>query len=436
MASSTRAVLRQRLAEAVGDYRALATTSSGSTTTVVDTELDDIVEGVDAIQGWIMMTSGSASGDIRRIKATGGYATGGTITLNFALRASSGNGSTYELYQRFWPTDLHDAINRAIEELFPILYLPIIDETLVVDDRLTNGGFESTIVAGAHPSWTKSGSPTVTTETTIVFHGSQAAKIVAGGSAGQMYQAPSINVAEMAGTTASFKAWVHTNAATQARVRLDFQTGDSSDILDGDYHTGDSSWRELSVSGSVPTDATEVRAICEVTANDTAYFDLARLKVGPLYRYTMPTTIIRGPHFVSQQYAASNVNGPYYPLSEGASPISDRIIRLEGIGLLSRPTTETGTTEVDGARVDLIVQKAKALLLEKLLFDLPENERAFYEREITRAERRVFELSVRPGVRMLPMSADIHRDLHFEEDASGRYLVFDRVRETIEALST
>ena len=64
MATTTRATLRQRLSEEMGDYQSLTTTSDGNSagTSVVDTGLRNLPGGADddAFEGWyILATSGS-----------------------------------------------------------------------------------------------------------------------------------------------------------------------------------------------------------------------------------------------------------------------------------------------------------------------------------------------------------------------------------------
>ena len=147
MATTTSLVLIQRLSEAIGDYLSL-TASSGTSTTVVDTDLDNLAEDNGGVQGYVKIVtdaggSGAApEGEIRRIKnGTSGYtASSTTITVNFAFTASPASGDTYELH-RFDPVVKRNAINRAIETLYPQLYLPIRDQSVVVNNRLLNSDF-------------------------------------------------------------------------------------------------------------------------------------------------------------------------------------------------------------------------------------------------------------------------------------------------------
>ncbi len=215
-----------------------------------------------------------------------------TLVVEEAFSSAVDSSVTYELH-RYDPTDKHNAINRAIEELYPSLHLRVRDETLVVDDLLSNSDFE-TFASSAFTGWTEVGSPTTSAETTLMMHGSQSAKVVAdSGAAGQLTQAPTTNIREVTSKTATFKCWVYATAADTARIRMDW---DGTNFENSDYHSGRDQWELLSVTASVPSDATQVKAICEVAASGTAYFDASWMAVGPVYKYTVPTSIIGGPY--------------------------------------------------------------------------------------------------------------------------------------------
>lgn len=431
MGSTSRATLEMRLSEAIGDYETLTNdaASGSTTTTLVDADLADLTESDDGIQGWVEITSGDAEGDIRRIKASGGYtASTTTITVNNAFSSDPGDAITYLLH-RTNPTLKRNAIGQAIRQLYQTLYLPIRDETLIVDNLLANSDFET--FSGGFTSWTEVGSPTVTQETSRVFHGSSSAKIIsAGGAAGQLTQAPDINLPEVAGKTATFKAWGWASAATNLRLRLDW---DGADIDSGSYHDGDSSWRLLTVSATVPSSATQVKAIIEVVAGTvTAYADLSWLTILPIYKYTIPTSIINGPHKLHQQANSSNPAGNFLPIPTNGAPTPGRILRLEGMGQLSVPTTASGTTEVDGPRVDLIVAKALELLYTTLAWQEDGADYLFAMADKARAEQA--RLMRQNGVRMMPLAAEMpNNNWHTQEDSSGRYIIFENNRDLVSA---
>ena len=300
MATTTRAVLRQRLSEEIGDYQSLTTTSTGNSagTSVVDTGLRNLSGGADDAafdNKFVLITSGANTGETRMVKD---YIANSTTLV---MQESFSGGAveslvTYELHS-YDPAQKHQAISRAIAELYPFLYLPLRDETVVVDDRLSNSDFET--FSGGFTGWTEVGSPTVTADTTTLIHGSQSAKMVGdSGAAGQLTQAPSINMNEITNKSITFKCWVWCAAADTARIRLDW---DGSDIDSSVYHNGQNEWQLLDVTASVPTSATQVKAILEVVASGTAYFDACWLDAGPIQKYTIPTAFVNGPHYLTEQ---------------------------------------------------------------------------------------------------------------------------------------
>ena len=426
MTTTDRATLRQRLSEEIGDYQSLTTTSAGNSagTSVVDTGLRNLPGGDRdaAFDSWyILVTSGANTGESRRIKDY----IANTTTLVVQESFSGGAVDTtvsYELH-RYDPSQKHQAIDRAIEELYPFLYLPIRDETIVVDDRLSNSDFET--FSDGFTSWTEVGSPTVTADTTYVIHGSQSAKVVGdSGSAGQLTQAPTININELSNKSVTFKCWVWCAAADTARIRLDW---DGSDIENSDYHKGQNEWELLDVTASVPTSATQVKAIIEVAASGTAYFDACWLLAGPIQRYTIPTSIVTGPHYLTEQGEEAKPNGEYYPIRGGPTP--GRRLRFEGMNVLSRPASDTATTEVGTPQVNIITAYAAMYFFRTQAAGNAIDEREGYSDLATIFSRDAVRMASQPGMRMPRLGAQKNDHVwHVEQDSSGRYIVFDRGR--------
>lgn len=421
MADTSGAVLRQRLAEAVGDYRSLTTSGDGNAdgTTVVDTELADLTEGADSIQGWVLMLGGSASGQVRRIKATGGY-TATTLTVNFKFTSKICSGKPYELYQRFNPADMRLALNRAIRDLYPHLYLAIVDESLVIDDLLSNSGFETAVSGSTISSWTNVGTPNLVSETSIVRHGATSLKIAPTGAVGGVEQdVAAVNIQEVTAKSALAKFWVYATVADTARIRFDW--GGSS-FENSTYHSGKDQWELIDLPANVPTTATQLKIRLEVIEDGTAYFDAGYARIGSLYRYTLPSTIRGIPNFVEEQLGESDPVGNYGPIGLGG-PTPGRRLRLRGTAPLSQPSTDTATTEVGEDHVELIVAKAAQHLYWMAASQAVESERDRLLGESSYWADQVRDML--PHQRMAPMSAMIPRRYHFEQDSSGRYLTFD-----------
>mgnify|MGYP005817988551 CR=1 FL=1 len=431
MGTTARSEIRQLVSEDDGDFYESTTSSAGGASgeTIIDTATQDLTEVDDGIQGWYILTSGSNSGDIRRIKATSGYTqSSGTITPTRAHSAQIATSVTYEIHS-IDPVDKHVAINRALEQCFSLgLYLPIRDETLIVNDHLANSDFET--FSGGFNSWTEVGSPTVTQETTIVFHGSQSAKVVASGAAGQLTQAPTINISEVTGKSVFFWRWVYATAVSTARVRLDW---DGSAFDNSEYHSGNDQWELLKAEGSVPNSATQVKVICEVADGGTAYFaGPGGLMIpdyrGNIVRYTMPTSII-ALHSVLMQQNEDHIDD-YIRIPKTIGPVSGRFLRLIGRNYLTRPATDSAFTEVDGPRLSVVVAKALEILYRlRAGKTLDADEKRDLLAQAVQWQQEAADRASQPGVRMDPMGADDPTDrFSIEEDSSGKYLVFKRVR--------
>ena len=91
------------------------TTSAGDTTSIIDTALGRGTIRTGRFAGrMIKMTSGSASGDVAAV-TDAGLASGGDVTVNPALSASSGSGSTYIMFPLGLTSDtVTDALSRVL----------------------------------------------------------------------------------------------------------------------------------------------------------------------------------------------------------------------------------------------------------------------------------------------------------------------------------
>ena len=433
LAETTLQTMRQSLSENMGDFESFATTADGSAAfkSVISTALLDLLGGgdEDAFENFYLLvadSSSSADGESRRVANYVPDLDNPTLLFDRPFSVQIESGVTVELH-RFDPTDKGNAIRQAIRELQGDLYLNIRDESLIVDNLLSNSGFET--FSSGFTGWTEVGSPTVTQETTIIRHGSGSAKVVAAaGAAGQLTQAPTINIDELTNETARTKRWVYATAANTARLRLDW---DGSNFANSSYHSGRDQWELLEIEAAVPSTATQVKAICEVVANGTGYFDLGWLKVLPVYQYTIPTALLQGPRHVHQQANEDHTEGPYYPIPDDGIPTEGRILRLRGKGILSQPTTDSGTTEVGEPQTQLIVAYAKMLMYRLMASPArsAQQNRQGYIDSAKDAAGEVAILKAQRGIVMPPLGAQRHRgSWHVEQDDTQRLLVFDRAR--------
>lgn len=423
MATTTRAVGRRILSENIGDHFSSTATSTSDTTSLIDTALISYQFGgdTDAFIDWyiIVTESGhSALGEVRQVKSYD--ASTGDLTLESALTAAVDSGQAYELH-RYDPRHKHVALNRGVEEVNGVLFLPLIDETLVVNDILSNSDFET--FSSGFTGWTAVNSPTVTAETTIVFHGTNSAKVISGaGSDGQLTQAPTINVAEMTKKSVELWCFVYATAGSVARIRLDW---DGSDIESSDFHSGDDEWQLLKIRASVPDSATQIKVILEVASGTkTAYFDSCRLEIGDKHRYTI-STAIEELRYVTQQVDEKDETD-FREIQ--VRPQNLRRLRLEGKGVLTEWTTaDSSTVEIGGNQINLLVRYAEVQFWQIISALAADDDKRNYIQMAQAAERR-YEILRDRALGQEPMGAQNRRGVwHTERDASGYYLIFDNL---------
>ena len=424
MATTTRAVLRQRLSEAMGDCVSLTTTAVGATdgSTLIDSGLRNLAGGRDddSFEGWyVIATSGSASGEIKRISQS--RENNNTLTLQSAFSAQIAASVTYELHRQD-PTLKHNAISRGIEELSSQVPLPLRDETLVVDNALSNWDFETFVTATTtFTGWTPIATPTLTQNTSVVMHGAGSASIAAAGDTEGLYQTLTINTNEVTNKQVTFECWVYGTVADAVRIRI-FWGGTSYESHD--YHSGSDQWELQSIQVTVPTSATEITARLEVTTGNTGIFDVAWVSVQHLYKYTIPSSMISGPNYISQQLDRLNPSGTYVPVIRGTGPETGRILRLEGKGILTRPSSDIESIEAGEPYVNIITAYAAMFYNRTMLSQASQQQRTRYAEDMqmwgSEASSLVQELR-RP--RMSAQRSD--HTWHTEEDGSGRYIVFD-----------
>lgn len=428
MAVITGAELRQFLSEAQGDRWAAVTTGAGSATTTVDSKLAQLTSDDDYFIGWWAFNPAD-----RESRLVTDYVASTTTLTHVAFSNAVGNGNDYELHA-IDPTLKHAALSHASEEVWPGgggrrgLYIPLRDESIVVDNLVTN--MDGEVFSGGFTGWTEVAG-TWSQETTIVYHGSNSFKGVASGAAAQQYQIITLNQKEVTEKTVKVKVATYATAASSVRARVSFDEG--STFTDLDYHSGTDQWEEQSEDIAIPDDATSYRLYQEIADGETGYFDLMRSWVDPITRYTLPTDMLRGPFQVYQQADEDDPGGPYRLIPAGYTVTEGRILRLTGMGMLSQPTTEAGTVELTTLQTAYFIAVA-ARYLTRTLMHSPQT--AMRERERYREQLKDWEADIarfeRSSGHTMPPSPDgAGAELpmgvwRVGADVDGRYIEFHR----------
>ena len=354
--------------------------------------------------------------------------------MDTAFSAVPTNGDVYE-HLPYHPDDMIDAIHEALRQSFPDIYVPLIDETLKVDELLSNWDFETFTVANTPDDWSLvnlAAGSTITKETARVIQGTSSVKLAptAGDATISQNVFDSIEINEMSGKSfyASKKVWY--NGASVVKLRVSFDNG--STFTDSSNHSGLSEWQRLEVRTSIPSTATTALVYLFVTNNETCYLDDASTHAGTISKYTIPATFINGVHKVSIQADINDPSGYYQPLTADIYVPPGHIIRLEGKGRLTAPALTsagagTATTEIDDAQSEFIIANAARILFNRLASDDTSNSDEHLQRSARwagEAER----LRGVPGTRSRRMAADkpLLGERRFGSDSSGNYLSLPR----------
>ena len=364
---------------------------AGGGTTVINTNFAGY--GDEFFAGHYLLITESTQIDTERMitAPTGGFTSStGTFTVARAFGGQILNAITMEVH-RYSNTQYLQALNSALRQgMGKYWRRRVVDESLLVDNWLANNSFNSNIAAA---DWVSSGSPTITYNSQYKmgygvdgFTAARSIKIAAGGSAGSVYQdvhaasdaatTPEINVEMLTGRSVLFGMWVYATAGSTARLRLDW---DGTNFQNHAYHSGSDHFEWQEVSATVPASATRVRAICEVAANGTAYFDEGYLIGPPRYRYPLGSFLLRGPTWVGVHSDPRNPEAiytpfRYYSLEEHEAtryiilhrkPPSGYRLQLRGERAPTALTiTGTSTTEVDAPDTELLSTWAGVELLK------------------------------------------------------------------------
>jgi len=254
--------------------------------------------------------------------ATDFVASGGVTTFAPATSGAVDATDLFEMYPEFTPAEINDVINLALSMVANEALQDKVDESLVVDDLLTDGLMEAWTDSSTLTNWTETGTGTLARESTIKREGTYSAKLTnTVGNAFGIYQSIS-NFGLYAGEKVSLYARIYTATADRVRIQLT----DGVTTWNSSYHDG-TGWREAEPDPWLKIENQDLStALTELTASSRietgaaidAYVDKMFLVIGKhIYEYTVPT----GFTHVSDIYQEASTVGRF---SVSANRIDDR----------------------------------------------------------------------------------------------------------------
>ena len=174
--SRTREQIRRSIAANLDQAPASSATGNGDTLTLLDATYiggDDEFNG-----GWIVFTSGTNDGLIRRV--TDYASSTGTFTFKPAATANTAANDTYEYWRAEYPPDrIHEFINQAIIQRTPRGLVPDEDESNHAHGRDSRYDIPSTLVAVSSVDYRNSYSGTTVDEANSAWTAGTSVTIVA-----------------------------------------------------------------------------------------------------------------------------------------------------------------------------------------------------------------------------------------------------------------
>lgn len=339
--------------------------SSPASGSFVCTTTGDWEKGDDFFNDWIEVYDYSGTGAGKSGNPTDWV--NSTHTLTFLPADTLTAGDSVELHRRYTVAEYNDAINLAIETVASEALVNKVDETVVLDNLLSNSMFETD---AALTGWTDSTNAPTTSErsSTFFMEGAYSAKVVSDGTnANWIYQTVS-NYAKYLGKSYLLKCLVHTTTADRVRLAL----YDGTTRTYSEYHSGEDV-EELQVSGTLDEEATEFTVELRVESGSavTVYFDACWLSCGHIYEYDVPTGFFYI-HKIEMEKADRDefgeIHQDYWGILKEATariqfldwtPTAGRKIRISGFAEAPTLSTDTATS---GISPEFIAWQAAAFL--------------------------------------------------------------------------
>jgi hypothetical protein len=180
------------------------------------------------------------------------------------------------------------------------------------------------------------------------------------------------------------------------------------------------------VDATIPATYTSVRVYCQVVDGNTGIFDLMYCSISPIKKYTIPTSMLKGPYRILIQDRLSEPDGHYRVLQVGERPRSGHVLRLIGKGQLSTLSADTSTVEIGEPQTQLLVAQALYILSRNLSMATTSEASlaALYGQHTAIWEREAEKLKASSGIALPGIPAENPRAWSIEEDSSGRYILF------------
>lgn len=425
MGTTTLLALEQLLSQAIGDYLSFeaAGLSTKSTAWIYASTLANRSDGIADYFNtyWLYFTEGNNSGKLRKVKdylstSTGAGTTGPTVKLyGRPLTSSTGSASFTCSLHKFNRDNKILAIKRAIDQIYPNLYVPVEDDTLITGNMLPDAHFEWWTSTSAMKFYSTSNATLTQTSTAgLTWGGKYSMKVAASAADGYAYISSKTypRLLDLMGKTVHLYCMAYPEAANDAFLTIYTVSNDgtTTQTLNSTTTTAATYWTELKLEDqTLDDDLVEIQIRFRTHTNAKyVIFDNAMLQGVNLFEYLLPEQFQVDGNVdkvrIQQSGYTDQIVYDMKPIEWGTKlgfstftedvvgtnykfirlmdyPSAQHRLKLEGIKKLETPASDSGTITLDGIRLNLLIAYAAHLLYEMEKGAVTVDDRGSYERE-------------------------------------------------------
>ncbi len=442
--STTLLALEKKLNEAIGDdieFKVSTEITTATTPIVIATTLANYDDGQDDYfnDWWLYITDHTNIGVQRKVSDYLSSASYQLTLRGAALSCDSSAANTCRL-SRYNRNDKLWAIHRALEELFPTIHEPIDDMSLVTGNILgALGGFEWNPTTDSFKFISKTSVSLDQTTSTGNYRGpigTRSMKVTAttDGCWAEFDSNTYPRLLDLQGRSVSMYSWVKPSAVDEAWLQIQTLTADgTSQTLPSTWASTNvyaSYWNLLALeSQTLSTDLQRVRIRFRVDeSSGYAYFDDAIVCGKYLHDYILPQDFQTSGNRAHLSQVYVQTKGYSDPICYDIQPIywdrqgfrvedrdgykylhlkdlntNYRRIRLIGYKPVKfSSTADTGTINLEGERLNLVLARAVQLFYRRIGQPLSTDDVARYKANVAEWERE--ERKLKPTLMMTPPS--------------------------------
>lgn len=419
---TTKASLRQDISKLDNSYVAGSTTTNITTnTSIVDSKLEGIGYHNDDVlnECWVWLNTTQNASVERTIEDYTGAT--GTISVRGANLAAESGSAAFEVHKRFRPSDIHDALEFAIDNQFDRIFEEIVSSTLhtqpnqsiydipstiqkvfkvLIEDYINPEFEENILYLEGHSvdfsDWAVSTKPDgsdTATNITLTEYGStdqqekftlgndRLCKAVSSGSAGTHYWTAIVTPADFGGIELTYEELIYCKTTEEVKVTIVDDQGSTA----SSYHGG-TGWERVRVTHSVTDSPTSLKAGITTAGNSVTFYRKYAI-------LTRAETYVEKPPIEWTDW--TEFNGQ---LRFGKIPLGDKVITVLGKNPLSTLSADTTTVDLTDSEAQILIHGALVYLYDQLRQQYSHMENNPYNEDVIYLQTKLNQMRKRYGM--------------------------------------